>query len=72
MEKFEFKVDVNTPYIKIIRFLGTALFGFYMGAILFTSKFDGDIDWMNSTTGLLLSLVFAFFPGAAKKTSPHN
>lgn len=69
MEKFEFKVDVNTPYIKTIRFLGIALFGFFLGAIVFTLKFEGNVDWMNSATGIMIGLVFAFFPGAAKKQS---
>lgn len=69
MEKFEFKIDVNTPYIKAIRFLGAAGFGFFIGIIVFTFKFEGTVDWINSATGIICSLLFAFFPGKAKDQS---
>lgn len=69
MEKFEFRVDLNTPYIKAIRFIGALGLGFFIGAIIFTLKYEGTIDWMNSATGILCSLSFAFFPGVAKKQS---
>lgn len=69
MEKFEFKIDLNTPYIKAIHFLGAALFGFFVAAIILTLKFDGEVDWINSATGMVLGIFFAFFPGAAKKQS---
>jgi hypothetical protein len=69
MEPFELKVDTNTIYIKIIRFLGTLLLGFFIGAISFKYKYEGTIDWMNSFTSIVLSLAFAFFPGAAGKKS---
>jgi hypothetical protein len=62
MENFEFKVNDQAPYIKAIRFLGTALLGFFIGAIIFTLKYEGTFEWMN-LTGILLSLFFAFFPG---------
>lgn len=65
MEPFELKVDTNTTYIKIIRFLGTLMLGFFIGAIIFIHKYEGTIDWINSFTGITCSLVFAFFPGAA-------
>ncbi len=67
MEKFELKVDVNTPYIKAIRFLGSTGLGFFIAAIVFTFKFEGEIDWVNSSTGILISLFFSLFPGALKK-----
>jgi len=69
MEKFEFKVDLNTPYIKAIHFLGAAFFGFFVGVIYFNLKYEGAIDWVNSATGIMCSLFFAFFPGVAKKQS---
>ncbi|HET8865155.1 MAG TPA: hypothetical protein VFM80_05610 [Gracilimonas sp.] len=69
MEEFELKIDLNTPYIKTIHFLGAALFGFFVGVIFFNLKYEGDIDWINSATGIMCSLLFAFFPGAAKKQS---
>lgn len=65
MEPFELKVDTNTVYIKIIRFLGILMLGFFIGATIFIYKYEGTIDWMNSFTGITCSLVFAFFPGAA-------
>jgi len=67
MEPFELKVDTNTIYIKIIRFLGTLMLGFFIGAISFKYQYEETIDWMNSFTGITLSIVFAFFPGAAGK-----
>jgi hypothetical protein len=67
MEPFELKVDTNTIYIKIIRFLGTMMLGFFIGAILFKYRYEGTIDWLNSFTGIVLSLVFAFYPGASGK-----
>jgi len=67
MEPFELKVDTNTTYIKVIRFLGTLMLGFFIGAISFKYKYEGTIDWMNSFTGIALSFVFAFYPGAASK-----
>jgi hypothetical protein len=69
MEKFEFNVDLDTPYIKAIRFIGALGLGFVTGAIFFTLKFDGTVDWMNSATVTMCSLYFAFFPGVAKKPS---
>ncbi len=69
MEIFEFKVDLNTPYIKAIRFIGALGLGFFIGAIIFTLKYEDTVDWMNSATGILCSLSFAFFPGVAKKQS---
>lgn len=69
MEKFEYRVDLNTPYIKAIRFVGALGLGFFIGAIIFTLKYEGTVDWINSATGILCSLFFAFFPGAAKKQS---
>lgn len=69
MEKFEFKINLDTPYIKAIHFLGAALFGFFIGATIITFKFEGNIDWINTVTGIMLSIFFAFFPGAAKRQS---
>jgi hypothetical protein len=69
MKKFEFKVDVNTPYVKIIRFFGVALFGFIIGSIVFTYKFEGSIDWMNSVTGIMCSLFLSVLPDVWKKQS---
>ena len=69
MEKFEFKIDLDTPYIKAIRFLGALMLGFFVGFIAFTFKFEGTFDWMNTATGIMCSLFFAFFPGVAKKQS---
>lgn len=69
MEKFEFKIDLDTPYIKALRFLGAALFGFFIGVTVITYKFEGNIDWISTVTGIMLSVFFAFFPGAAKKQS---
>lgn len=67
MESFELKVDTNTGYIKIIRFLGTLMLGFFIGVISLKYKYEGTIDWINSFTGIALSFVFAFYPGAASK-----
>ncbi len=67
MEPFELKVDTNTVYIKIIRFLGILMLGFFIGAIIFIYKYEGTIDWINSFTGITCSLVFAIFPGIAGK-----
>ena len=69
MDKFEFKVDLNTPYIKTIRFIGAFGLGLFIGAIVFTLKFDGAVDWTNSATGIMCTSFFAFFPGALKKQS---
>lgn len=69
MEEFKLKIDLNSPYIKTINFLGAAFFGFFVGIIFFNLKYEGDNDWLNSATGLMCSLFFAFFPGAAKKQS---
>lgn len=69
MDPFELKVDTNTIYIKIIRLLGALMLGFFIGAIAFIYKYEGTIDWMNSFTSIVLSLAFAFFPGAAGKKS---
>jgi hypothetical protein len=69
MEKFELKIDLETPYIKTIRFLGAALFGFMIATIFSALKFEGQVDWVNSATGIALSVFFAFFPGAAKRQS---
>lgn len=40
MEKFEFRVNLNTPYIKAIRFIGALGLGFFIGAIIFTLKYE--------------------------------
>ena len=72
MEKFEFKIDLDTPYIKTIHFLGAAGVGFFIAAAIFTFKFERNVDWvywLYSINGLTLCLFFAFFPGAAKKQS---
>lgn len=66
METFELKIDLNTPYIKVIRFLGAALFGFFIAATILTFKYESHVDWMNSLTGIILSICFAFFPGTVK------
>lgn len=69
MEKFELKVDLNTPYIKAIRFFGIFMLGFFIAAIVFKFKHGIIIDWMNALTGILLSIIFAFYPGLAQKKS---
>lgn len=69
MEKFEFKMDLDTPYIKAVRFFGAVLLGYFIAAGIFTFKFEGTIDWINSVTGITLSVFFAFFPGLVKKQS---
>lgn len=69
MKPFELKIDLNTPYIRVIHFLGAAGIGFFIAAVLFTYKFDGQIEWMNTVTGIICCALFAFFPGAAKKQS---
>lgn len=65
MEPFELKVDTNTIYIKIIRFLGTLLLGFFLGAIVFSYKYEGSVNWVHAFIGITCSLTFAFFPGKA-------
>lgn len=67
MEPFELTVDTDTIYIKIIRFLGCVLLGFFIGVISLKYHYEGTIDWLNSFTGITLSLVFAFYPGVAKR-----
>ena len=67
MEPFELKVDTNTIYIKVIRFLGTLMLGFFIGAISFKYQYEGTIDWMSAFISIVGSLAFAFFPGAAGK-----
>ena len=67
MESFELKVDTNSIYIRIIRFLGTLMLGFFIGALLFKYRYEGTVDWMNIATGIMCSTFFAFFPGAAGK-----
>jgi len=69
MEPFELKVDTNTIYIKIIRFIGASMLGFFIVTIAFKYKYEGTIDWMNSFTSIALSLAFTFYPGAAGKKS---
>ena len=69
MENFEFNVDVNTPYIQAIRFLGAVILGFFIGAIVFIINYGGEVNWMITATGILHSLFFAFFPGAIKNQS---
>jgi hypothetical protein len=65
MESFELKVDTNTIYVKIIRFLGTLMLGFFLGAIVFIFKYAGSVSWVHAFIGITCSLTFAFFPGAA-------
>jgi hypothetical protein len=65
MEPFKLNVDTNTVYIRIIRFIGTLMLGFFIGAIVFVYKYEGVIDWINAFTGIACSLAFAFFPGTA-------
>jgi hypothetical protein len=43
------------------------MLGFFIGAISFKYQYEGTIDWMNAFIGILCSLAFAFFPGAAGK-----
>jgi hypothetical protein len=69
MEKFEFNVDMNTPYVKIIRFLGAAAFGFMVGGIIVTVKLEGTIDWMISVSGIMCSLFMSVYPEIWKKQS---
>src|SRR5690554_2552596 len=67
MEKFELKIDLNTPYIRVIRFVGTLLLGFFIAMIILKFKYEGTVDWMSAPPGIIFSIIFAFFPGAAKK-----
>ena len=69
MEKFELIVDVNTRYIKVIRFIGALGLGFILGTTLSTFKYEGFVDWMNAISGLLCSFVLTIFPGVMKKHS---
>ena len=69
MEKFKFRVDLNTPYMKAINFIGAASFGFIVGTIFLKLRYEGAIDWLNSATGIMCSLFIAFFPDAVKKQS---
>jgi len=62
MEPFVLEVDTNTTYIKMIRFIGTVMLGFFIGALTFKYRYDRTIDWMNAFTGITFSLIFAFFP----------
>ncbi|MEP1150829.1 MAG: hypothetical protein ABJH08_03780 [Balneola sp.] len=66
MEPFEFKIDTSTFYIKTLNALGFIFLGFAFSAILSAYKHGEPIDWMNTSTSLVLSLVLAFFPGRAK------
>jgi len=45
------------------------MLGFFIGASLLKYRYEGSIEWMNTLTGLCLSLFFAFFPGATKRQS---
>lgn len=69
MEPFEFKVDTSTFYIKTLNAVGFIFFGLAVGGIMFAYKHGEPIDWMNTSTSLVLSLVLAFFPGRAKLAS---
>ena len=68
MEKFELIVDVNTRYIKVIRFIGALGLGFILGTTLSTFKYEGFVDWMNQylVYYVVLSLQFS---GVMKKHS---
>ncbi|MFA5670454.1 MAG: hypothetical protein WC967_14535 [Balneolaceae bacterium] len=67
MEKFEFRVDVNTPYMKAIRFIGPLAMGFIIGVNIINYKNGIGINWMSALTGIALGFVFFFFPDKAKK-----
>lgn len=69
MEPFELQVDTNTTFIKIIRFLGTLALGFFIGVLAIKYRYGSTIDWTNALIGIVCSLAFVFFPGAAKKRS---
>ena len=69
MDKFELKIDVNTPYIRTIRFIGALMVGIVIGGNLITYKSGMAIDWLNSFSGVMLGLFFAFFPSTSKKQS---
>ncbi|NGP89513.1 hypothetical protein [Fodinibius halophilus] len=67
MEPFELTVDTETIYVKIIRFLGTFLMGFFIGSIIMKYQYDNSVDWMNVLIGVGGSATFAFFPGLGRK-----
>lgn len=69
MEPFELKVDTDTIYIKIIRFLGILMLGFAIGVLTMKYKYSSDIDWLNAVTLVGLSFVFALFPGRGNRQS---
>ncbi|NGP88045.1 hypothetical protein [Fodinibius halophilus] len=67
MEKFELQVDTSTPYIKIVRFIGALMLGFFIGVIAIKYKIGSPIDWLNAFTGAVLATLFALYPGPAQK-----
>lgn len=67
MEPFELKVNTNMIYIKIIRFVGTLMLGFFIGVISFKYQYGGTNDWMSAFISIVCSLGFAFYLGAAAK-----
>lgn len=62
MEPFEFKVDENTVYIRIIRFLGGLVIGLTVSETLFIWKAGEAIKVWELINGLLYGLAFTLFP----------
>lgn len=67
LRTFEFKVDVNTSYMKAIRFIGAFTLGFLLASILMKYRYGAEIDWMPVISGSLCGLFLALFPGAIAK-----
>jgi hypothetical protein len=69
MKEFKLELDRNTVYIKTIRFIGTLLMGFFIGAIFIKLRNGLEVDWMAVPGGFFPALFFAFFPGFGKTQS---
>lgn len=67
MQKYEFRVDVNTPYMKAIQFIGPLVMGLIIGVSIINYKNGIGINWMSAPTTIVLGFFFFFFPDFAKK-----
>src|SRR5690554_6480360 len=67
MEKFEFRVDVETTYIKAIRFIGAFVVGLTVCMILIKTKNEIVINWMSAPTNIVLGFFFFLIPDIFKK-----
>ena len=67
MTRITVKTDVNTLWIKAIRYTGTLFLGAFLGIIFYKLKNDLPVEWINFLGGSLSSLFLSVFPGFGSK-----